>query len=90
MAMIIVLLGGYFVLSPLTVLIDSKIQHNIASMSRATIMSVKSLMVNLAGVFFVLICGAVSKIFSLPLVYIASGIICGIFVIWAVWRRKVM
>lgn len=72
--MIGVLLLAYFIASSLKVLIDSKIQRNIKSVSRATVTSVSALLINFFGVFLTPIFGVISKVWNLQAIYISTSI----------------
>lgn len=87
--MVSVLLLSYFITSPLSVLIDSKIQHNIKSVGRATVTSVSALLINLFGVFLTLIFGVISKIWNLQAIYISTSIFLLVFTVWVLANRKV-
>jgi len=87
--MIGVLLLSYFITSPLSVLIDSKIQHNVKSVGRATVTSVSALLINLFGVLLTPIFGIISKIWNLQTIYISTSIFLLIFAIWAFTSRKI-
>ncbi len=87
--MIALLLLSYFVTSPLAVLIDSKIQHNIKSISRATVTSVNHLLINLSGVILAPLFGLIGSIWNLQAIYIATGVFLLLFTIWVVTKQKV-
>jgi len=87
--MIGLLLLSYFITSPLRILINSKIQHNIKSVGRATVTSVNALLINLFGVFLIPIFGVISKIWNLQTIYISTSIFLLLFVIWAFANRKI-
>lgn len=87
--MIGVLLLSYFITSPLKILIDSKIQHNIKSVGRATVTSVSALLINFFGVFLTPIFGVISKIWNLQTIYISTSIFLLVFALWAFANRKI-
>jgi MFS family permease len=82
------LLISYFVNSPLEVLINGKIQHNIKTLGRATITSVNTFFISFLGAILTLIFGLISKIWNLQAIYISTGIFLFIFGVWAVIRRR--
>jgi MFS family permease len=86
--MIGVLLLSYFVTSPLRVLIDSKIQHNISSIGRATVTSISKLFICFFGVILMPFFGIISKVWNLQAVYIFTSIFLLVFVFWAFFNRK--
>jgi MFS family permease len=87
--MIGVLLLSYFITSPLKVLIDGKVQHNIKSVGRATVTSVSALLINFFGVLLIPIFGIISKIWNLQTIYISTSIFLLMFTMWALNKRKV-
>ena len=87
--MIGVLLLAYIIASPIRVLIDSKIQHNIKSIGRATVASINALLINFFGIFLTLIFGAISKAWNLQAIYISASIFLLVFTMWALVNRKV-
>ena len=87
--MIVLLLLSYFITSPLVVLIDSKVQHNIKSISRATVTSVNRLLINFSGVILAPLFGLIGKIWNLQAIYIATAIFLLLFTIWTLLKRKV-
>jgi MFS family permease len=87
-AMIGVLLLAYLTISPLIVLIESKIQHNIKTSSRATVTSFSRLLINLSGVILAPVFGLVAKVWNLQVVYIAVGFFLFVFAIWVITKKK--
>lgn len=87
--MISLLLLSYFITSPLIVLMDSKIQHNIKSISRATVTSVSRLLINLSGVIMAPLFGLIAKVWNLQAIYIATAVFLLLFTIWTLIRRRV-
>lgn len=87
--MIGILLLTYFIVSPLKVLVESKIQHNIHSEGRATITSASTFLINLVAVFFTPILGYISKVWNLQALYIATSIFLLAFTAWVFSNRKV-
>jgi len=86
--MIGVLLLAYLITSPLKILVDSKIQHNIKSISRATVTSISALLTNLMGFFIIPLFGVISKIWNLQAIYISTSIFLIIFTLWTLLNRK--
>lgn len=87
--MIGVLLLSYFIISPLVVLIESKIQHNIKSISRATVTSTSRLLINLAGVIMAPLFGLIAKIWNLQAIYYFVASFLLIFSLWSLLKRKI-
>lgn len=87
--MIMLLLLSYFITSPLSILIDTKIQHNINTVSRATVTSVKELIINLFGIILMPVFGIISKLWNLNSIYITSAIFLLIFSIWVFRNRRI-
>ena len=86
--MLILLLFSYFISSPLLILIDNKIQHNINSISRATIISVKEFVINFFGIVLTLTFGLVGKFFGLSFIYVLAAIFLFVLVIWTIRNKK--
>jgi hypothetical protein len=86
---IALLLLSYFMVAPLGVLIDSRIQHNIKSISRATTTSISALLIYFFGVFLTLIFGIISKIWNLEMIYISTSLFLALLSIWIFFNRKV-
>lgn len=82
------LLLSHLLTSPLRVLTNSKIQHNIKSISRATVTSIDTLLINFFGVFLVPMFGIISKIWNLQAIYIATSIFLLVFTLWVLTNRK--
>jgi hypothetical protein len=88
--MIGLLLASYFLTSPLKVLMESKFQHNISSISRATVTSASTLVINLFGVLLIPIFGLISKIWNLQAIYLTSATFLFLLAIWVfIIRNKV-
>lgn len=86
--MIGVLLLSYFLTSPLRILIDSRIQHSIKSVSRATVTSVNSFCLNFFGVVLTLLFGVISRVWNLQAVYVFASIFLLLFSVWAFVNRE--
>jgi len=82
------LILSYFLISPLTVLIDAKIQHQIAGTSRATVTSLNSLLLNVMGIFLTLFFGLLSKLWNLQMIYFFSSTFLLVFSGWVVIRKR--
>ena len=78
----------FFISSPLEVLTNSKIQHNIKSTSRATVTSVNALLVSLFSVVSMLVFGLISKIWNLQAIYFSSSLFLAMVAAWTVMKRK--
>lgn len=87
--MIGVLMLTYFFAEPLIVLINSKIQHNIKSVSRSTVTSASAFLIESLAVFITLFFGLISKIWNLQAIYISISIFMFLFSIWAFVNRRV-
>lgn len=86
--MIVVLLLSYFMVSPLSILIEGKIQKNIKSLSRATVISMSTFFVNIYGVFLMPLFGMLSKIWNLRAIYFSTSLFLLIFALWVFLSRK--
>ncbi|MFH1253218.1 MAG: MFS transporter [Candidatus Uhrbacteria bacterium] len=84
-----VLLFSYFITSPLRILIDSKIQHNISSVGRATVTSISNLLICFFGVILTPIFGVIGKVWNLQAIYISTSIFLLFFVFWTFFNRKI-
>ena len=60
-----VLWFSYLLAAPLQVLVESRIQHNIKSISRATVTSINAFFLNLAGALLAPVLGLIGKVFNL-------------------------
>lgn len=88
--MIGLLLASYFITTPLRVLVESKIQHNISSVGRATVTSVSTLFINFFGVLLTPIFGLISKVWNLQAIYLTTALFLFLFAVWVfVVRNKV-
>lgn len=85
--MIGLLFLSYFLVSPIVVLIESRIQHSIKSISRATVTSVNSLLINLFGALLTPIFGLISRIWNLQAIYISTALFLIVFSMWVFIRR---
>jgi MFS family permease len=87
--MIGAIMASYLLISPLHILIDTKIQHNISSGSRATITSAAKFLLEIIGGFSFLIFGVLAEKFSIPTIYWISGLCLLVFSVWIFKVRKV-
>ena len=69
------------------VLIDSRIQHSIKSISRATITSLNALMVNLLVVVLSPVYGLISRIWNLQTIYFSTAVFLFFFSLWIFINR---
>lgn len=86
--MIGLLLASYFITTPLRVLMEGKIQHNIASISRATVTSVSNLFMNFFGVLLTPIFGLISKAWNLQAIYLTTAVFMFVFAMWVFMVRN--
>jgi MFS family permease len=85
---IVLLWTSYLFAAPLLVLMESKIQHNIKSASRATVTSINIFLLNLFGALLAPIFGLISKIWNLQAIYLTVAIILFIFTFWLFFARN--
>jgi len=79
---------SYFLYSPIRVLIESKIQHNIKAQSRATITSFSSFLIELSGVILAPIFGLIGKLWGLTAIYLGFGVFLLLFGFWALAKKR--
>ena len=87
--MIAMLLFAYFIVSPLHILINGKIQRSIKTISRATVTSVNSLLINFFGIVLTPLFGLISRVWNLPSIYTATAIFLLGFSVWTLLRKKI-
>lgn len=88
--MIAVLLASYFISTSLNVLVESNIQHNISSISRATVTSASKLGINFLAVLLTPIFGLISEVWNLQAIFLTTGIFMFAFAFWVfVVRNRV-
>lgn len=87
--MIVLLLLSYFLMSPLRVLIDSKIQHNIKSVSRATVTSVSTLLIQVMGFILFPFFGFLANKIDITAIYGFTAIILVLLSVWVFVKRDV-
>ena len=80
--MIGLLFLAYFICSPLAILIESKIQHNISSESRATVTSASNVIIGISSIIITLLFGLISRIWDLQAIYLTTGIALLVFAAW--------
>jgi len=73
--LLIPLLLGYLLISPLRIIVDGKIQQSINSGSRATVTSAQSLFLNLVGIPFMICFGLLSRVWDLRFGYVFYGVV---------------
>lgn len=86
--MIAILLFSYLITTPVRVLIEASIQHNIKSDSRATITSASSLFINLFSVVLIILFGLVSRYWGLQAIYFLTAVLLLFFSLWIFVKRK--
>ena len=86
--MIALLLLAYFICSPLIVLTESNIQHNISGTSRATVTSVGNLLASLSSVAITLFLGFLARLWGLPAIYLAAAAFLFLLAAWAFTIRN--
>jgi predicted MFS family arabinose efflux permease len=87
---ILLLLLSYVLVEPLNVIIESRLQHSIRSVSRATITSVNTFLISLVGIVTTPIFGLISKIWNFQAIYLCS---CGYLVLLTLWvflKRRIL
>jgi MFS family permease len=84
------LLLAYFAIVPVGVLVESRIQHSILGISRATVTSATSLLTGAFGVGVPIAFGLISKLWHLPAIYLASAIQLLALSLWAFGMRNRM
>jgi MFS family permease len=80
--MIAVLLASYFISSSLTVLVESNLQHNISSISRATVTSVSKLGTNSFAFLIAPVFGLIAQVWNLQAIYLTAGVFILVFAVW--------
>jgi MFS family permease len=84
-----VLWFSYLLATLLQVMVESKIQHNIKSISRATVTSINAFFLNLAGALLAPVLGLIGKVFNLQAIYLSMGILLFVFAFWVfLFRNK--
>lgn len=79
--MIAVLLTSYFISSSLTVLVESNLQHNISSISRATVTSASKLGINLFAAVVTPVFGLIARVWNLQAIYLTTGVFMLVFAV---------
>ena len=80
--MIGLLFASYLITTPLRVLVESNIQRNISSVSRATVTSASHLGIGLFAVLLAPIFGLIANIWNLQAIYLTTGVFMLVFAIW--------
>jgi hypothetical protein len=86
--MLALLLGSYFISSPIMVLIESKIQHSISGPSRATVTSFSNLIVDVFSALMTFLLGFISRIWNLQAIYLSAAIILLVLSFWAITAHR--
>ncbi len=86
--MLALLLGLYFISSPIVLLIESKIQHSISGPSRATVTSFSNLIVDGSGALLTFLLGFISRIWNLQAIYLSAAVILLILSFWTISARR--
>jgi hypothetical protein len=81
-----VLLLSHAMTTPVRVLLESRMQHSIVGVSRATITSAASLLLSLPVQSLAF--GLISRAWGLPAIYLASAILLFVLSAWMVGARK--
>lgn len=84
---IALLLLGYFVITPIEVLMEGNAQREIKSISRSTVFSVKSLLLNLFGIVVILFFGGITRLSDLPFAYIGISVVLFMFGVYTIYKR---
>jgi MFS family permease len=84
------LLLCYFAIVPVEVLIESRVQHSIIGISRATVTSATTLLTGLFGVGVPVMLGLMARAWGLPAIYFASAIQLLALSVWAFGVRGQM
>jgi hypothetical protein len=84
------LLLSYVAITPVELLIESRIQHSITGASRATVTSATSLLIGAFGVGVPIVFGLISKRWHLPAIYLAGAIQLAALSVWAFAMRNRM
>jgi MFS family permease len=80
--MIGLLMLSYLITTPLKILMESNLQHNIKTDSRATVTSACNLLLTLFGVLITVVFGLVSKIWNFQTIYLATAVFLFVFALW--------
>ncbi len=87
--MIFLLILSYFITSPLRVLINSRIQHQIKSLSRATVTSISAFVIESSGILITLFFGFISRIWGLPAIYLYTSFFLILLSLWSLVNRQI-
>lgn len=81
---------SFAVVTPVQVLVDSRIQHNITGASRATVTSATSLFTAVFAVGTPVAFGIISQLWRLPAIFLATAIQLFVLAVWAFAVRRRM
>jgi MFS family permease len=88
--MIGVLFAAYFIAAPLNILVGSRIQHNIRSVSRATVTSAHAFACTLFGLLALLGFGVIGRVWNLQAIYYATAwLLLGVAVLTLLSIRRI-
>ncbi len=82
------LLLAYCAIVPVEVLVESRIQHSIVGISRATVTSAGALLTGALGVGVPVMFGLIAKVWHLPAIYLAAAVQLLALSLWAFGVRK--
>lgn len=82
------LLLAYVAIIPVEILVESRIQHSITGVSRATVTSATMLLVGTFGIGVPIVFGLISKVWNLQAIYLLSAIQLLALSVWAFGARK--
>lgn len=86
---IILLLFAYATVAPLKVLIESKVQKEIKSISRATVTSIVAFLEQAFGVILLLSFGLISRKWNIQAIYFTASMLLILFSIWSFFLRRI-
>lgn len=90
MPSIALLILSYVCVEPLMILIESRLQHSIRSVSRATITSVNTFLICLVGILTTPIYGLISKIWNFQSIYVYSSVYLALLTAWVFRNRRIL
>ena len=79
----------YGINSPLSILVDNKIQDNIKSNSRATIISAIQFMIGFICILIMPLIGWINKLYGFPVVYLFVGGWLLVLTVWTIFNKKI-
>jgi MFS family permease len=87
---IALLLLSYVCVEPLMILVESRLQHSIRSVSRATITSVNTFLICLVGILITPVYGLISKIWNFQSIYVYSSVYLALLTAWVFKNRYIL